>query len=131
MDSISPTRRRLIAATAVGLVATRFLGAAFAQDATPSPADRDAGSLPSMLARAFGPILDGGSGPSALFAYANIARQLEVRGLRSLDPAMADDDRFSEWADGVEGSSVDDVLLDFTRTDELWATLGFRPADVT
>jgi len=130
MDSMSPTRRRLIAATAAGLVATRFSAVALAQDDTASPAGDDDGSLPAMLARAFDPILDGGTGPSTLFSYANIARQLEVRGLRSLDPAMADEDRFSEWADGIDGLFLEDVLLTFTRTQELWDTLGFGPADV-
>jgi len=84
-----------------------------------------------MLARAYDPIVDGGLGPSTLVSYANIARQLEVHGLRSLDPPVADEDRFSEWADGVDGLFVDDVLLTFTRTQELWDTLGFGPADVT
>lgn len=131
MDSTSPTRRRLIAATAAGLLATRSRGAALAHDATPSPAGGGGGSLPAMLARAYDPILDGGTGPSTLSTYANVARQLAVRGLRSLDPAMADEDRFSEWADGVDGLYLEDVLLTFTRTDELWETLGVNPADVT
>ena len=131
MTSTSPTRRRLIAATAAGLVATRFPAAALARDGTPSPTGGDDGSLPEMLARAYDPIVDGGLGPSTLVSYANIARQLEVHGLRSLDPPVADEDRFSEWADGVDGLFVDDVLLTFTRTQELWDTLGFGPADVT
>lgn len=130
MGSFSSSRRRLIAATAAGLVATRFSPSVLAQDATPSPPDEE-GSLSSMLTRAYDPILDGGTGPSTLFAYANIARQLEVRGLRSLDPAVADEDRFSEWADGVDGLYLDDALLNFTRTEELWDTVGFGPSDMT
>ena len=131
MDSTSPTRRRLIATTASALVAARFPAPALAQDATPSPAGGGDGSPPSMLELAYDPILDGGTGPSTLFTYANIARQLEVRGLRSLDAAMADEDRCSEWADGVDGLYLQDVLLTYPRTEELWQTLGFGPADVT
>ena len=69
--------------------------------------------------------------PLTLFTYANIACRLEVRDLRSLDPAMADEDRFSEWADGIDGLYLKDMLLSFTKTKELWDTPGFGPADVT
>lgn len=131
MDAVSPNRRRLIAATAAGLLGARLPSAGRAQDATPSPVGPDDGSLEAMLARAHDPVPVGGAGPSTLFTYGNIARQLEVRGLRSPDPGFADKDRLSEWADGVDGLALDDVLIRNALLTELWSQLGFSPAQVT
>lgn len=132
MDAVSPTRRRLIAATAAGLIAARLPCAGVAQHATPTAAAvDDDGSLPAMLARARDPVLDGGTGPTTLCTYANIARQLEVRGLRPLDSAMADADRLSEWIDGVDGLYLDDVFAQRALQEELWDLIGFDPSQIT
>ena len=131
MDPVSPTRRRLIAATAAGMLATRLPHCALARDATPAPSDVDDGSLATMLARAYDPTFVGRPGLTTLFTYANIARQLEVRGLRTPDIAFADNDRVSEWVDGIDGLYVDDVLLDRALQSELWDMVGFRPAEIT
>lgn len=130
MESLSSTRRRLIALSAAGLAAARLPRLSLAQDATPAPSGADDGSLGAMLTRAYDPIPDGGSGPTTLFAYANVARQLEVRGLRRLDQEMADDDRLSEWIDGVDGLYLDDLIVRYAFSPELWEAVGFGPAQV-
>ena len=130
MHTVSPTRRHLIAVTAAGLLASRLPRVGHAQDASPIPAGADDGSLPAMLARVYDPIPDGGTGPSTLLTYANIARQLEVRGLRGLDAALEDDDRLSEWIDGVDGLYLDNIIAERTFQAEFWEMVGFGPADI-
>ena len=95
MGTVS-SNRRLVASMAAGLLTARARPGVVAEDATPAPAGLDDGSLPAILAGAYDPIPNGGPGPSSLFTYANIARQLEVRGLRMPDPTFRDKDRFSE-----------------------------------
>lgn len=128
MEPLSPTRRRLIAATAAGLLVAKMPRLAVAQEAGPAGEDDD--SLPSMLARAYDPVSDGGTGPTTLFAYAHIARQLEVRGLRHLDPTLEDRDRVREWSDGIDGLYVDDRIQQFALSDGLWASVGFDPSQI-
>ena len=130
MDTVSPNRRRLLASVVAGLLATRVGPRVVAQDATPMSGGLGDGSLREMLARAYDPIPDGGSGPATLFTYGNIARQLEVRGLRSPDPGFRDRDRVSEWLDGIDGLYLDDVIIRNTMLEELWAQLGFDPSQL-
>lgn len=128
MTRHSISRRSLIVASATVAAASRTPHRLLAE-ATPV-VGADDGSLDAMLGLAFDPTPDGGDEPTMLFAYADIARQLEVRGLRHLDPARADDERAMEWSDGLEGLYVDDTILRNAFTDAIWDGVGFDPSQI-
>ena len=128
MNRLSISRRSLVAGTAAIAAAARDPRRLLAE-ATPV-ARGDEGSLDAMLKRASDPTPDGGPGPTTLFGYANIARQLSARGLRALDPARADDERIRDWSDGLGGLYVDDTLLRYAFSETLWDDLGFDPSQI-
>lgn len=119
--------RRGLLAVGLALPAATRAGLAAAAPATPQPGS-GGGSLSELLGRV-APYRREGERPHLLMTYADISRQLEARGLEGLDTGMSDA-RVHTWGDGVRGLWADDLLAGYAVVPELWAAVGFGPADV-